>query len=155
MPNKEVSGTVDVPFRQSVKYENSSVDLRSDELVGLAQIGAPRCGIAPEETKKGGNEICVGDKGIVQMCSVGQGHEWKQRPVILGCWVGSFFGNAMLNFGAAVYLSQPGSSMNPSSYSFQDTSSGSRVSRGSPCMVEIYDQDNCVLFMMGSHRAEP
>lgn len=71
MPNREVSGAVDVAFRQSVKYENSSVDLRSDELVGLAQIGAPCRGIAPEETKKGGNEMRVGDRGIVQMCSVG------------------------------------------------------------------------------------
>lgn len=53
MPKREVSGVVDAPFRQSVKYENSSVDLNSDGLVGLAQIGSPRRGNAPEETKKG------------------------------------------------------------------------------------------------------
>ena len=28
------------------------------------------------------------------------------------------------------------------------------MSHGSPCMVEIYDQDNWVLFMLDSHRAE-
>lgn len=27
------------------------------------------------------------------------------------------------------------------------------MSRGSPCMVEVYDQDNWVLFMLGSHCA--
>jgi hypothetical protein len=29
------------------------------------------------------------------------------------------------------------------------------MSHGSPCMVEIYHQDNWVLFMLDSHRAEP
>lgn len=29
------------------------------------------------------------------------------------------------------------------------------MSCGSPCMVEVYDQDNCVLFMLDSHCAEP
>lgn len=52
MPNSEVSGVVDAPFRHSVKYENSSVDLQSDGLVGLAQFGSPHRGIAPEETKQ-------------------------------------------------------------------------------------------------------
>lgn len=53
MPKREVSGIVDVPFRQSVKYENSSVDLKSDKLDGPAQIGSPCHGFAPGETKKG------------------------------------------------------------------------------------------------------
>jgi hypothetical protein len=52
IPKREVAGVVDVSFRQRVKYENSSVDLKSDGLVGLAQIGSCR-GIAPGETKKG------------------------------------------------------------------------------------------------------
>lgn len=29
------------------------------------------------------------------------------------------------------------------------------MSHGSPCMVEIYNQDNWVLFMLDSHGAEP
>lgn len=29
------------------------------------------------------------------------------------------------------------------------------MSHGSPCMVEIYNQDNWVLFMVDSHGAEP
>jgi hypothetical protein len=40
MPKSEVAGMVDVSFRQSVKYENSSVDLRFSALVGLAQRGS-------------------------------------------------------------------------------------------------------------------
>lgn len=52
MPKREVSGIVDAPFRQSVKYENSSVDLNSNKLDGPAQIGSPRHGFTPE-TKKG------------------------------------------------------------------------------------------------------
>lgn len=53
MPKREVSSIVDAPFRQSVKYENSSVDLKSDKLDGPAQISSPRHRFAPEETKKG------------------------------------------------------------------------------------------------------
>lgn len=59
MPKREVSGIVDAPFRHSVKYENSSVDLKSDKLDGPAQIGSPRHGFAPKETKKGrGRNLC-------------------------------------------------------------------------------------------------
>lgn len=52
MPKREVSDLVDAPFWQSVKYENSSVDLISDGLVSLAHIGFPRRGIAPEEDQE-------------------------------------------------------------------------------------------------------
>lgn len=57
MPKREVSGIVDAPFRQSVKYENSSVDLNSNKLDGPAQIGSPRHGFTPEETKKGREQV--------------------------------------------------------------------------------------------------
>ena len=39
IPKREVAGIVGVSFRQSVKYENSSVDLRFSALVRLAQSG--------------------------------------------------------------------------------------------------------------------
>lgn len=46
--------------------------------------------------------------------------------------------------------------MGPSSSWFQRYEPGEfRVSYGSPCMVEIYNQDNWVLFMLDSHGAEP
>lgn len=40
IPKREVAGIVGVSFRQSVKYENSSVDLQLSGLVGLAQSGS-------------------------------------------------------------------------------------------------------------------
>jgi hypothetical protein len=54
---------VEVSFRQRVKYENSSVDLKSDGLVGLAQVGSRR-GIAPEETKNGRERNACWGQGL-------------------------------------------------------------------------------------------
>jgi hypothetical protein len=58
MPKREVAGIVDISFRQSVKYENSSVDLQFHTFVSLAQIGSLRRGIAPKDTKKGRGDVC-------------------------------------------------------------------------------------------------
>lgn len=70
MPKREVSGIVDVPFRQSVKYENSSVDLKSDKLDGPAQIGSPRHRFAPGETKKvGGGTKSLSETGGSYRCA--------------------------------------------------------------------------------------
>lgn len=65
MPKREVSGIVGAAFRQSVKYENSSVDLKSDKSDGLAQIGSPRHGFAPEEIKKGRERILCQRRGYL------------------------------------------------------------------------------------------
>ena len=40
IPKREVAGMVEVSFLQSVKYENSSVDLQSNALDCLAQSGS-------------------------------------------------------------------------------------------------------------------
>lgn len=59
----------------------------------------------------------------------------------LGATAGGCFSQLVLIMGPPLFLNQ------------RFGTPGLRMSRGLPCMVEIYDQDNRVLFMLDSHRA--
>lgn len=93
-----------------------------------------------------------GGRGIVQMRAIAQRHKRQQRPVIFRRRIRILVGDTMFDFRAPV--ARP-SGVSSAPFCGPGSARPSRAARGprdSPCMVEIDDQHNGIVFRLGSHR---